>query len=171
MPLFLDACALAKRYLHEGRSSTTMKEVTGRPKRWGGLFVSSFVEIEVASSIAKAAREYGNPFGRPDALKAVPRTVDGFLQDYRSGAFNIVKIDPRLMQDAISQLRSNPEMSIGAGDAIHLATALNIAQALEADLIFATADQGLYEAARKQGLKVFNPNFEDEHRLSRIVNI
>jgi predicted nucleic acid-binding protein len=171
MPLFLDACALAKRYLHEGKSSTTMKEVTGRPKRWGGLFISSFVEIEVVSSIAKAAREYGNPYGRADALKAVPRTVDAFLREYRGGAFNVVELDPQLMQSSIDQLRNHPEMSIGAGDAIHLATGLNIVRDTGADLVFATADQGLYEAARKQGLKVFNfnPNFEDERRLSRIV--
>jgi len=61
MPLFLDACALAKRYLREGRSTSRMQAITGRPKRWGGLVVSSFVEIEVVSAIAKAAREYGNP--------------------------------------------------------------------------------------------------------------
>lgn len=42
MPLFLDACALAKRYLQEGRSSQRMKEITGRARKWGGLFVSSF---------------------------------------------------------------------------------------------------------------------------------
>ncbi|HEX2081327.1 MAG TPA: type II toxin-antitoxin system VapC family toxin [Longimicrobium sp.] len=170
MPLFLDACALAKRYLHEGKSSTTMKAVTGRPERWGGLFVSSFVEIEVVSSIAKAAREYGNPYGRADALKAVSRTVGGFLNEYRGGAFNIVELNPRLMGSSINQLREHPEMNIGAGDAIHLATALQIVRDTGAGLVFATADQGLYEAARKEGLKVFNPNFEDEHRLSRIVN-
>jgi len=53
------ASALAKRYLREGRSTMRMKEITGRPKRWGGLFVSSFVEIEVVSAIAKEAREFG----------------------------------------------------------------------------------------------------------------
>lgn len=146
-----------------------MKAVTSRPKRWGGFFVSSFVEIEVVSSIAKAGRDYGNPFGRADALKAVARTVDGFLEDYRTGAFNIVEVDPQLMSAAINQLRNHPEMNIGAGDAIHLATALKIVRDTGAALVFTTADQGLYEAARKQGLKVFNPNFEDEDRLSRIV--
>jgi len=114
MPLYVDACALAKRYLQEGRSTQRMKEITGRSSRWGGLMVSSFVEIEVASAIAKAARQYGNPFGRREALRAVPRTVDEFQRAYRSGAFTIVAADDVAVDAGIAELRTHPEHEIGA---------------------------------------------------------
>ncbi|HEX8907491.1 MAG TPA: type II toxin-antitoxin system VapC family toxin [Longimicrobiaceae bacterium] len=168
--LYLDACALAKRYLHEGRSSQRMKEITGRSKRWGGLIVSSFVEIEVASAIAKAAREYRNPLGRDEALRAVPRTVDDFQRAYRSGAFTIVRADDAIVDAGIRELRTRPQQEIGAGDAIHLATAAGIVADTGTPLVFVTADQGLYDAARCHGLKVFNPNYEGADRLAALLD-
>lgn len=171
MPLFLDACALAKPYLDEGRSTSRMRSVMGRPKRWGGLFVSSLTEIEVVSAIAKAAREYGNPFERPAALKRVPRTVDSFLKDYRSGAFDIVEQDRNLVQAGIGELRGKPQHSIGAADAIHLASALKVGAAEVRRLVFVTADRGLYDAAREHGLAVYNPNTEHEERLEALAGL
>src|ERR1700745_4352639 len=156
MPLFLDACALAKRYLQEGRSTSRMKEITGRPKRWGGLVVSSFVEIEVVSAIAKAAREYGNPMERPQKLKGVPETVDRFLRDYRSGAFVVVDQTNEIVRHGIGTLRNEPHHEIGAADALHLATALDAATRSADPFVFVTADRGLYEAAREHGLAVYN---------------
>jgi len=169
MPLYVDACALAKRYLHEGRSSQRMKEITGRSSRWGGLIVSSFVEIEVASAIAKAARQYGNPFGRHEALRAVPKTVDEFQRAYRSGAFTIVSADEGIMDAGIAELRNNPEHEIGAGDAIHLATAIGIVNDAAVPLVFVTADRGLYAAAKAHGLAVLNPDYEGAERLEAIL--
>ena len=58
MPLFLDACALAKRYLREGESSRRMQKITGRFDRWGGFVVSSIIEPEVISAFAKYARAH-----------------------------------------------------------------------------------------------------------------
>ncbi len=168
--LFLDACALVKRYLHEGISSQRMKEVTGRPVRWGGLVVSEFVEIEVVSGIAKSAREYRNPLGRGEALRLVPKTVDEFQRAFRSGAFTIVHADEALVQAGIAELRRNPQHEIGAGDAIHLATALGIVRDTGAPLVFATADQGLYTAARCHGLRVFNPNYEGARELEALLD-
>jgi hypothetical protein len=52
MPLFLDACAFAKRYLNEGTSTQRMRQITGRFDRWGGFVVSSFIEPEVISAFA-----------------------------------------------------------------------------------------------------------------------
>lgn len=170
MPLFIDASALAKRYLHEGRSSQRMKEITGRSKRWGGLIVSSFIEIEVASAIAKAARESGNPLGRGASLRAVPRTVDEFQRAYRSGAFTIVPADDAVVKAGIAELRSHPHHEIGAGDAIHLATAMAIASEAGVPLVFVTSDQGLYTAARAHGLLVLNPNYEGVEQLDALLS-
>lgn len=171
MPLFLDACALAKRYLREGRSTSRMRAITGRPKRWDGLFVSSFIEIEVASAIAKAAREYGNPMERPNMLKAVPQTVDLFLKEYRSGAFDVVGQTDDIVRAGISELRGSPQHGIGAADAIHLASALKLTMAPGKTLVFVTADRGLYDAARYHGLPVHNPNTEHEDSLESLARL
>jgi predicted nucleic acid-binding protein len=169
-PLFLDACALAKRYLREGRSTTRMRTITGRPKRWGGLFVSSFVEIEVVSAIAKAAREYGNPLERPRVLREVPATVEAFLKEYRSGSFNAVAAE-KVLEAGIGELTRHPQHFIGAADALHLVTALDVATRTTATLVFVTADRGLYDAAREHGLAVYNPNTEDEDRLAELAGL
>jgi predicted nucleic acid-binding protein len=171
MPLFLDACALAKRYLREGRSTSRMQTITGRPKRWGGLFVSSFIEIEVVSAIAKAAREYGNPMERPRALREVPRTVDTFLKEYHSGAFDIVVQSEDILRAGIATLRAQPHHAIGAADALHLTSALKLVAERGERIVFVTADRGLYEAARDHGLPVYNPNTEHEDSLVALAGL
>lgn len=169
MPLFLDACALAKRYLREGRGSSRMQAITGRPERWGGLLVSSFVEIEVVSAIAKEARDYGNPMLRPQMLREVPRTVDLFLKDDRSGVFDVIEQTDEIVRAGIGTLRSEPQHAIGAADAIHLATALKAP--VRQPIVFVTADRGLYDAAREHGLAVYNPNTQHEAALEALAGL
>ncbi|HET7233452.1 MAG TPA: type II toxin-antitoxin system VapC family toxin [Longimicrobium sp.] len=143
-----------------------MKSITSRPKIWGGLVVSSFVEIEVVSAIAKAARSIP-VFQQAEALRTVGRTVGTFLSDYRSGAFSTVALTPEILYAAIDELRTSPKDEIGAGDAIHLATALAFVQVNPDDpLVFATADRGLYHAAKQRGLRVYDPNYESSDRLA-----
>ena len=165
MPLFLDACALVKRYVPEGRSSSRIQTITNRPTRWGGFFVSSFVEIEVVAAIAKAAREYPNPMLRPKLLGEVPDTVRRFQRDYRSGVFNSVDIESAFLRAGVEDLTRHPHHSIGAADALHLVTALDAAERSPGPLVFVTADRGLYDAAREHGLLVYNPNTEHEAAL------
>lgn len=125
----------------------------------------------MVSAIAKAAREYGNPFERPDALKRVPRTVDSFLKEYHSGAFDIVGQAEDVVRAGIRQLRGKPQHSIGAGDAIHLVSALKLSAEQRRRLVFVTADRGLYDAAREHGLAVYNPNTEHEERLEALAGL
>ncbi|HKP76074.1 MAG TPA: type II toxin-antitoxin system VapC family toxin [Longimicrobiaceae bacterium] len=148
-----------------------MKEITGRPKRWGGLFVSSFVEIEVVSAIAKEAREYGNPMLRPQLLREVPQRVDGFLRDYASGAFDVIPQSDEIVRAGIGTLRNEPHHQIGAADAIHLASAVDVALKPNQKLVFVTADRGLYDAAREHGLAVYNPNTQHEAALEAMVGL
>lgn len=165
MPLFLDACALAKRYVYEGRSTQTMKEITGRPAKWGGLIVSRLVEIETVSAITHAIRGY--TFGvRTEALARLPGTVAKFRTELASGAFTIIENDEEIVESAIQSLVTNPTDEIGAGDAIHLAAAL-AAREDAPDLIFVTADGALFRAAKARGLSVFNPLFADQRELER----
>jgi len=69
----------------------------------------------------------------------------------------------------IAELRNNPEHEIGAGDAIHLATAIGIVNDAAVPLVFVTADRGLYAAAKAHGLAVLNPDYEGAERLEAIL--
>jgi predicted nucleic acid-binding protein len=169
MPLFLDACALAKRYIPEGESSRRMQQITGRFDRWGGFVVSSLVELEVISAFAKYAR--GQGANAEHHFRKHPRVVNLFRRDLSRGEFTIIPVTDDEVEAAADLLKAHPEYAIGAADAIHLATALALhAQGRDGTpLVFVTADRGLAEAAREKGLTVFNPLYQRAEELEEIV--
>lgn len=156
MPLFLDACALAKRYLPE-YGSKRMLNITDRIDHWGGGVVSGFVEPEVISVLAKYARVH--PKRPPDAIQRHPATVDQLRAELARTAFTVVSVTDELMKQAADLLRNHPEYSIHAGDAVHLATALAVRalQTFKGALVFVTSDFGLEAAAQAEGLTTYNP--------------
>jgi predicted nucleic acid-binding protein len=172
MPLFLDACALAKRYLPEQVSSRRMKEITGRFDRWGGFIVSAFVELEVVSAFAKYARD--RPNFTAEHLRQHPAVVDRFRKELSNPAFTIIEVDDYIVTNASNLLKQHPEYAIHAGDAIHLVTALSLRIDMAADdevLIFVTADRGLEEAARAEGFVTLNPMRQGIAELRAMVGL
>jgi predicted nucleic acid-binding protein len=156
MPLFLDACALAKRHLPE-YGSRRMKEITSRSEPWGGFIVSGLIEPEVISALARHARDH-----RTDAaanLRQHPAVVDQFRTEMWDRAFTVVSVTDGVVKQASDLLRDRPEYAIHAGDAVHLATALAFREKLDPPdvLVFVTADRGLEAAAQAEGLPTFNP--------------
>lgn len=170
MPLFLDACAFAKRYLHEGESTRRMREITGRFDGWGGFVVSSLIEPEVISALGRYARAKAPHHQHYYLLHS--RVVDSFRRDLSLPVFTIIPVTDEEVEAAADLLRAHPEYAIGAADAIHLATALALhAQAQSGTpLVFVTADRGLAEAAREKGLTVFNPLHQRPEELEEIVH-
>jgi predicted nucleic acid-binding protein len=171
MPLFLDACALAKRYLHEGVSTRRMRQITSRFDRWGGFVVSSLIEPEVISAFGKYARAQAP--NEVHYYKLHPQAVDALRRDLSRPAFTIVPVSDDEIEAAADLLRAHPEYRIGAADAIHLATALSLLAdgPSKTPIIFVTADRGLAAAARANGLTVFNPLDEGAEDLERIVGL
>jgi predicted nucleic acid-binding protein len=169
MPLFLDACAFAKRYLYEGTSTQRMRDITGRFDRWGGFVVSSFIEPEVISAFAKYARNESHPVLRAHYVRKHPGVVEAFRRDLSKGAFTIVPLSDELVEDAADLLKSHPEYDIGAGDAVHLVTALEIRPQLEGPLVFVTADRGLEEAAKAEGFVTVNPLRDSVDTVERVT--
>jgi predicted nucleic acid-binding protein len=170
MPLFLDACALAKRYLHEGDSTRKMRHITGRFDRWGGFVVSSLIEPEVISALGKYARARGPH--QEHYYKLHPRVVDSFRRDLSLPIFTIIPVTDEEIEAAADLLKAHPEYAIGAADASHLATALALMaqDGSGTPLVFVTADKGLAEAARQKGLTVFNPLYQRPEELEEIVD-
>ena len=169
MPLFLDACALAKRYLKEGESTRRMQQITGRFDGWGGFVVSSLIEPEVISALGKYARAQAPH--QEHFYRRHPQVVDMFRRDLSRGAFTIIPVTDEEVEAAADLLRAHPQYAIGAADAIHLATALALVAQRQAEtpLVFVTADNGLADAARQKGLTVFNPLYQHAEELEEIV--
>jgi predicted nucleic acid-binding protein len=169
MPLFLDACALAKRYLPE-YGSKRMREITGRSEPWGGFVVSGFIEPEVLSALAKHVRD---PKYAPDARNRYPVLVNALRRELDRTAFTILSVTDDVVERAADLLRRKPEYEIHAGDAVHLATALAFRAKMEATdtLVFVTTDRGLEAAARTEGLKTFNPLRENIGTLRMIPGL
>lgn len=169
MPLFVDACALAKRYLPEGRSSQVMKEMVNRSRRWGGLVVSTFIEPEVVSAMARYVREKPTVDQKALARQDHPKLVRTFRSEYTSTAFYRVDPSEDIIRSATVLLRDNPEWSIGAGDAVHLATAMALrVRTGDERLIFVTSDVGLYDAAKAKGFAAVNPNYHGPAEVDRL---
>jgi predicted nucleic acid-binding protein len=171
MPLFLDACALAKRYLPEQVSSKRMREMTSRFDRWGGFVVSSFIELEVISALAKYAREHPNYSAH--LLKQHAGIVDHFRRELSRAAFTIIRLDEDLLEEATDFLRAHPEYTIHAGDAVHLITAMSARAKLASGqvLVFVTADSGLEHAAKAEGFPTVNPMRDGTEALAAVSDL
>lgn len=171
MPLFLDACALAKRYLLEHGSSRRIKEITSRFDQWGGLVVSAFIEPEIISALAKYAREHPN--FSAEYLRKHRAVVDHFRKELSQPEFTIMKVDPDVVEQASDLLRRRPEYAIHAGDAVHLVTALAVREEMKPQdaLVFVTADRGLEAAAKAEGLPTLNPMFQGIETLQTIPGV
>jgi predicted nucleic acid-binding protein len=169
MPLFLDACAFAKRYLNEGTSTQRMRQITGRFDRWGGFVVSSFIEPEVISAFAKYARNEIHPTLRAHYLQKHSSVVASFRRDLSQPSFTIIPLSDDLVEQAADLLDAHPEYDIGAGDAVHLVTAMDIRPKLDVPLVFVTADRGLETAAKSEGFATLNPIVSGLDSLERIA--
>jgi predicted nucleic acid-binding protein len=167
MPLYLDTSALAKRYLPEGISSQTVRRILGRSTDWGGSIVSAIVNPEVVSAFATKIRANSMPLQRREAIARLPAVVAEFRREFESGAFQILPVNDVILDDAARLIEANPLLNIGAADAIHLATAIEVRFDLESDLslVFVTADRGLAEAAQREQFVVFDPLYDRPEKL------
>ena len=170
MPLYLDTSALAKRYLPEGTSSQTVRRILGRSTNWGGSVVSAIVNPEVVSAFATKIRANSIPLQRREAIARFPELVAEFRREFESGVFRILPVNDEILDDAARLIAAKPTLNIGAADAIHLATAMEVRDRLASgvSLVFVTADRGLAEAADKEDFPVFDPLY---HRMDRLDEI
>jgi predicted nucleic acid-binding protein len=168
MPLFLDACAFAKRYLEEGASTERMREITGRFKDWSGLLVSNYVEPEVVSALAKRTRALSRRVIRARSLRRHRDAVAAFRSDLSTAAFTIVPVTDELVTEAANLLEQRPDYNISAADAVHLVTAMEVRSKLLATLVFVTSDNRLERAAQAEGFLTLNPLVDGPEALEPI---
>jgi uncharacterized protein len=135
---YFDASALVKRYVRE-IGSDAVRRLLG-----SGVAASSrFSEVEIASGIARRAREGSITVHQRDRiLSALQRDVP---------ALAIVEIVPDVTALARALLLRHP---LRAADALQLASCLYMQRELAQSVPFVAFDHRLLEAARAEGLNV-----------------
>jgi uncharacterized protein len=151
MPVYyLDASALAKRFVHE-HGSEWLNHLLERPGQ--DTFVSNeLVVVEVVSAISRAHREKRISVGRRDST--ILQLYDEAVQLMES-----VAVSKSIVRTASLLALKH---GLRAYDAVHLATALDIVVdmvrlGLE-EPVFISADAALLKAAAFEGLVIDNPN-------------
>ena len=136
--VYLDASALVKLVVPETESASLKSELA----RWREKVTSSIALTEVMRACRGAAASGLDP--------GVIEALVGEAQALLEGVV-MLDADPPLLREA----GLLDPIGMRALDAIHLATALSVAQELGALI---TYDQRLAAAARAQGLEVLSPN-------------
>lgn len=138
-PLYCDASALAKLYLPEEGSDELNQRLTRRIDVW----VSDLAVTEVASALARRAREASLPFAR---ARQIHRKI---LANAATGAFRRVELLPDSHREAERLLLASTA-PLRAADALHLALALGAGAAT-----LLTYDRPMSRAALDCGLAVW----------------
>ena len=147
MPVFyLDASAIAKMYLPDEQGVDFVVQLLGS-RLSGDVFVTSTLSIvEVKSAIS---RRIDSPGDKESLLEAYDRDVQEI--------FNLVTVSDEIIQGAglvVEQHR------LRAGDAIHLATALDIAASFSR-VFMVSADTELLEASEAAGIGAIDRQVDD----------
>ena len=137
MILYLDTSALVKRYVTETGADLVAQAIAA------AIVVGSSVicRAEMAAALAKAVRV--------NALSA--DGASAALQVFRSEWPRLVRV--QASEAVIAQAEGLAwELGLRGYDAVHLASALRLRDAMGEEVTFATFDPRLWQAAREKGL-------------------
>lgn len=137
MILYLDTSALIKRYVTESGADLVAQAIAA------AIVVGSSVicRAEMAAALAKAVRV--------NALSA--DGASAALQVFRSEWPRLVRV--QASEAVIAQAEGLAwELGLRGYDAVHLASALRLRDAMGEEVTFATFDPRLWQAAREKGL-------------------
>ena len=138
MTRFFDSSAIVPAYGQEAGTLLTRRRLTE-----GVTVVSRLAEVEVASALARLAREVSLPAGRLDAA------ISSFLADLAD--WHVVEVNEDVTKRARELLVVHP---LRASDAIQLSSALTFESRLGSPVEFVSHDRRLLAAARAERLNV-----------------
>lgn len=134
--LFLDASALAKRYVEEAGRELVVETMAGQP-----VAISRLSVTEVASAICRRCREGDLEIEqRESALRRF---------DSERPAFHVVEFTEEIVARAGALLRRHP---LRASDSVQLASCLLLADELGTPARLMAFDERLVRAARAEGV-------------------
>jgi uncharacterized protein len=154
--LYVDSCALIKRYVQETGSNALNAKLSEASQHQVGIFISVVGYAEILATFARRLRENRGRKRQTELLQSQ------FLDDWM---FELTRVEL-----TVGVLGFIPELvnkhPLKSSDAIHLASALWLGDALQLgrqfglanqSLTFATSDKRLKSAAAQEGLEVFDP--------------
>lgn len=149
--IYLDACALVKRYRQEPGSEVVNETIdrvsSDNPRR---LVVSSLSIIEMLSILNRRRNKAGIP------LEPFRHALRSVIQEVRTFSHALLIDDHLMLSSAQYALKHN----INSADAIHLSILLALQVTLSAsddELLCLAADKRLIRAARDEGITVVDP--------------
>lgn len=152
---FLDASALAKRYVPETGTPSVKDLIDRVPDRFFIILILAFGEI-----MSIFVRKRNNKIISETAYYQV---IVEFEKEFLNNPEILIQsVTDELVKKSLSLIEL---YSINASDAIILESALRIANELREigdNLILITADIRLYDAAKSSGIKVWNPETDGQ---------
>lgn len=160
--LFWDASALVKAYSDED-GTPNVKGALGIRNVWG--FVTDFVALEVITALGKKLRSR-------EITKGKYRTaLNTFRQDLRDG-FDRLRVEERTLEQSHRLAEKYQRFGTSALDILHLASATQAAAFCHPrPLVLLCADKPLIEAARSEGLDVYNPETHPQSALRSALDL
>lgn len=136
--VYFDASALAKRYVRETGSLRVRRLLSSDLPA-----TSRYSAVEIGSALARRAREGAiSEDDRERALAALREDLTAML---------VVELTPEVVARAQALLRRHP---LRAGDAVQLASCLQLRDSLEAQIALVAFDDRLSAAARREKLRL-----------------
>jgi predicted nucleic acid-binding protein len=140
--IYLDTSALVKKYFQEAGTDMVREILQG-----GGSYgISKIAYAEVCAAFGRKTRE------NPGQKRGHLRVFQSFQEDWR--LLTIVEVNDDLLPLIRALTARHP---LRGADAIHLASALWLRRALRDEITFVASDGHLLNAARKETLKIINP--------------
>lgn len=160
MPLFyLDTSALVKRYIGE-EGSDVVDELFDKRGDADFLVISLMAFLELKSAFKRLAK------GRTLSESQVSVLLSEFSSD-QSAIYGVLNVDARLIGVAGALMDRH---TLRAGDALHLASILQLQSAAQdSKVIVVASDEELCAACSADGFEVLNP--EDERATERLAEI
>jgi predicted nucleic acid-binding protein len=161
--LYVDACAVVKRYVYEGDNGTAVVDALMRdPERWGGVVSSEWLILEVTSALTKKRR------ARVISRAGYRYLLGRFRDDM--AAIGLISISGDVVRGAARLMETAPgARRFHSGDAIHLHTATDVSEGMidPGAFVFVTTDEGLKATVDAAGLAVFDPRHQSIEDLER----
>lgn len=136
--VYFDASALAKRYVREKGSLRVRRLLAADVPA-----TSRFSAVEIASALARRARE--GAIAADDSERAVSALDDDL------SAMLVVELTPAVVTRAQALLQRHP---LRAGDAVQLASCLELQRELKEAITLVVFDDRLAGAARKEKVRL-----------------
>lgn len=147
---YFDSSVAVKRYPPE-KGSAWVEEVFALLEE-NTVYLGQIGTVEIAAALSKKVRT------RELSQEEYEMALETFLKNVQDEDFYTIALSEEIVKEAVTLTRRYP---LRGYDAVHLATAITVNRTLRnsalAALMFSSSDKVLCDAARSEGLMVYDP--------------